>query len=175
MPLVKRIIDQKVETTHGVIHAEHIFYVTPKQRRPTDEIVPPSDGQLADLAYRYPNEPSGVAKLTFTQLAKQRKVAVFEPEPEEIVGRDEEQLTAMANMAVKMFPTLKEKDAIALVEETTDVEVLKALFQAELDADEPRAKLVTAFKAKGLKIIETPEAEEEDDGEPGQGTGEKEQ
>lgn len=171
MPLVERTVDQKVETTHGVVHAQHIFFVPKKQLRPTDKVVEPSAGQLADLAYRYPNEPSGVGKLTFAQLAKQRKVQVFEPEPEEVVGRDEEQLTAMANMAVRMFPTLKEKDALALVDETTDVDVLKAFFQAELDSDQPREKLVKAFKAKGLKIIDLPKAEAEDDGEPGQGEG----
>lgn len=173
MPLVKRIVDQKVETTHGIVHAEHVFFVLAKQRRPTDEIVPPSDGQLADLAYRYPNEPSGVGKLTFAQLAKQRKVKVYEPEPEEPAGRDEEHLTALANMAVKMFPTLKEKDALELIDATQEVEVLKAFFQAELDTDQPREKVVKAFKAKGLKIIEAPAPEAEDDGEPGQGEGEK--
>lgn len=170
MPLVSRIVDQKVETTHGIVHAEHIFFVPAKQRRPTDKVVEPSDGQLADLAYRFPNESSGVGKLTFVQLAKQRKVKVYEPEPEEPTSRDEEQLTAMANMAVKMFPTLKDKDALELVEQTQDVEVLKALFQAELDTDAPREKVVKAFKAKGLKVIEpAPAAEDEDDGEPGQG------
>lgn len=169
MPLVKRIVDQKVETTHGIVHAEHVFFVPAKQRRPTDEVVEPSAGQLADLAYRYPGEPSGVGKLTFAQLAKKRRVAPYEPEPEEAKGRGEEQLTHMANLAVKMFPTLKEKDALDLVDSTTDVEVLKAFFQAELDTEHPRAKVVQAFKAKGLKIIEPAAPEPEDDGEVGAG------
>lgn len=172
MPLVKRIVDQKVETTHGVVHADHVFFVTKKQMRPTDSAVEPNDGQLSDLAFRYPNEWSGVGKLSFLELAKQRRVKVYEPEPEEPAERGEEQLTAMANMAVKMFPTLKDKDALALVEETTDIDVLKALFQAELDGDEPRESLIKAFKAKGLKVIEPEPEPEIDDGEPGQGTGE---
>lgn len=172
MPLVKRKVDQKVETTHGVVHADHVLFVPKKQMRPTDEVVEPNAGQLSDLAYRYPDEPSGVGKLTFAQLAKERKVRVYEPEPEEPQADSEEQLTAMANMAVKMFPTLKEKDALDLIEQTEDVAVLKALFQAELDTEKPRAKIVAGFKAKGLKVIEPAGEEElEDEGEPGQGEG----
>lgn len=169
MPLVTRIVDQKVETTHGVVHAEHTFYVPAKQKRPTDKVADPSPDQLADLAYRYPNEPSGIGKLTFAQLAKQRKIKPFEPAPEEPEAQDEEQLAAMANMAVKMFPSLKEKDALELIEQTQDVAVLKALFQAELDGDAPRDKIVKAFKAKGLKVIEPAEEDELVDDEPGKG------
>ena len=169
MPLVTRIVDQKVETTHGVIHAEHTFFVPAKNKRPTDKIADPSPDQLADLAYRFPTEPSGVGKLTFAQLAKQRKIRPFEPAPEEPQGADDEQLAAMANMAVKMFPSLKDKDALDLVEQTQEVAVLKALFQAELDGEVPREKVVKAFKAKGLKIIEPAEEAPVDDGEPGQG------
>jgi hypothetical protein len=168
MPLVKRIVEQKVETTHGVIHAEHVLFVPAKQRRPTDEVVVPSDSQLADLAYRYPTEPSGVGKATYAQLAKQRKVPIFEPEPEEPTARGDAQLTEMAQGFVTVFPKLKDKDALELIDHTQDVEVLKALFQAELDTAQPRDKVVKAFKAKGLKIIE-PATEPEDDGEPGQG------
>jgi hypothetical protein len=169
MPLVTRIVDQKSETTHGVIHAEHTFFVPAKQKRPTDKIADPSPDQLADLAYRFPQEPSGIGKLTFAQLAKQRKIKPFEPAPEEPETADDEQLAVMANMAVKMFPTLKDKDALELIEQTQDAAVLKALFQAELDTDNPREKVVKAFKAKGLKIIEPAGDEPIDDGEPGQG------
>lgn len=169
MPLVTRIVDQKVDTTHGVVHAEHTFFVPAKQKRPTDKIADPSPDQLADLAYRFPNEPSGIGKLTFAQLAKQRKVKPFEPAPEEPEGQDDEQLAAMANMAVKMFPTLKDKDALELIEQTQDVAVLKALFQAELDTDAPRDKIVKAFKAKGLKVIEPAADDELVDDEPGKG------
>ena len=168
MPLVKRVVDQKVGTTHGVVHAEHIFYVPAKQRRPTDEGVEPSADQLADLAYRFPSEPSGIGKMSFLQLAKARKVKPYEPPPEEPESQDAEALTAGFNALVSIFPGLKDKEALELVDKTHDATLLKALFQAELDTDKPRTKVVEAFKAKGLKIIEPPPVVE-DDGEPGQG------
>lgn len=168
MPLVKRKVEQKIDTTHGKMMVDHIFFVPVKQRRPTDEVVEPSAGQLADLAYRMPAEPSGIGKMTFLQLAKARKVRPYEPPLEEPVSQDAEALTAGFNALVTIFPGLKDKDALELVDKTHDATLLKALFQAELDTETPRVKVVAAFKAKGLKIIEPPE-EVEDQGEPGQG------
>lgn len=170
MPLVKRMVEQSVGTTHGKMTVEHVFFVPAKQRRPTDEVVDPSPGQLADLAYRLPNEPSGIGKQTFAQLAKARKVKPYEPPADEPESKDAEALTAGFNALVTIFPGLKDKEALELVDKTHDATLLKALFQAELDTDKPRDKVVAAFKAKGLKIIEAP-AEVVDDGEPGQGEG----
>lgn len=170
MPLVRRKITQVSQTTFGRHVVDHTFFVPAKQVRPTDQVVPPSDGHLADLAYRFPKEWSGVGKLTFVQLAKERGVRPYEPPAEDPMSQDEEQLTAMANMAVKMFPSLKESDALALVDSTQDLAVLKAFFQAELDSAKPRAKVVAAFRARGLVVVDE-EPEPEDDGEPGQAGG----
>lgn len=158
MPMVRRTVVDAPDTTKGKITSPHVLFVPAAKLRPTDTVVVPTNRQLRDLAYRFPDEPSGVGRRTFAELLEARGVTPYEP-PVVAEERDGDEIDALAAMALRMFPAMRQEEALQLIERTNDLNLLKRLFQAELSGGTPRARVVEAFGAKGLVAELAPDAE----------------
>lgn len=147
MPLVKRKLIVENDTTTFAKHdVEHVAYVAPKDVKPGDEIVQPTDRQLAELAEQYPDE--------YGDEAESRGVT-----PGGDVDTD-----GPTGFGAKIA-SMNSKDAVAAIkaldpDNDADSVTLWAAFEAEKargeDEDDPhalqpRATVLGAFEAKGIR------------------------
>lgn len=138
MPLVKRRVKTTTPTVFAVRYHDHVHYVPPDEVRPGDEIVEPTDRQLAELAKLHPEE--------YRQLARERGV--------------------LPQLTPAQFARLGIDAAIVEIEAQDDVQVLAAWYEAELARrPKPRSSVVEAFEAKGIGGENGPEKPNKPEGE----------
>lgn len=172
MPLVKRHIKVTADCTFATTVHPHVMYVPPGQVKKKDEVVAPTDRQLADLAARYPEEFGAEAKkrgVAPTKLRRERGAFVdvdadrgafvdddedgeegdddADDEGEDDEGDEGEQEGGAITGAA--FAKFDAKRAANVIAATDDEAALTAWFSAEQGREGgPRATVLAAFAKK---------------------------
>lgn len=136
MPLVRRKITiENDQTTMQKSTVDHELYVRPRDRKPGDVVIPPTDRQLAELVLQYPEE--------FGEEAKKRGV---------LPG-----VTTSTDGKAEELHKLDEKDlikAIGDMDAEADGVTLWAVFELEVDEERGgrnRVKVLAALAKQGIK------------------------
>ena len=136
MPMVRRKIQiENDQTTMQKSNNEHELYVRPRDKKPGDVVIPPTDRQLAELVLQYPEE--------FGEEAKKRGITPG--------------ITTSTDGKAAELHQLDEKDlikAIGDLDAEADGVTLWAVFELEVDEErggKNRTKVLAALAKQGIK------------------------
>ena len=158
MPLVRRKVVHEVGTTFSKIRTTITKYVSPTRVRHGDEVVAPTDRQLAELAALYPKEygalaeKRGIEPIDLDALRAASGDDDIDPDydPDLDLSADGDGATDL-DEAQMTFLELSPKEAAAFLRDNAERRgFLAKLHAAESGQQKPRPAVMKAFKGLGI-------------------------